>query len=116
MFPASDGAGNKMPENCYFEAHIGCIITPEEKYKLEEIAQLNKAHLSRNYFKKLEDGKFVSMITFRNYENIYSVFEHQLNDLKAALELEDIHFEKVITEFAVYDTKVSHDLKWLDKQ
>ena len=113
---APSEVGNKMPEDCYFEAHIGCIITPSEKHKLEEISQLHKAHLSRNFFKKLEDGKFVNMITLRNYENRFSDFEYQLDDLKAALELNDIKFEKVITEFSIYDTKVSHDFKWLEKQ
>lgn len=106
---------DEMPEDCYFEAHIGCIITPAQKIKIEELSKAFGAHLSRNYFKKLEDGKFVNMITLRRYEGYYESFECGVNSLKEALELNDIKFEKVITEFAIYDTKVSHDFKWLDK-
>ena len=114
--PAAPSAvGNKMPEDCYFEAHIGCIITPEEKHELEIIALTHKAHLSRNYFKKMEDGKFVNMITLRAYENRLTDFEYAVDLLKKDLDLFPIDYEKVIIEFAIYDTKVSHDFKWLEK-
>jgi NTP pyrophosphatase (non-canonical NTP hydrolase) len=108
--------GDKMPENCYFEAHIGCIITPEQKDKLQEIAERVGSHLSRNYFKKLPDGKFVNMITHRSYGDLYKHFDGQVEYLKGLLESNNIHFEKVITEFSIYDTNVSHDNKWLTKE
>ena len=52
---------DKMPEDCYFEAHIGCIITNEGKETLQRLAGRLDSHLSRNFFKKLEDGKFINM-------------------------------------------------------
>lgn len=112
--PVNDG--DKMPENCYYEAHIGCVITPEQKDKLQEIAERVGSHLSRNFFKKLENGKFVNMITHRNYGDLYKHFEGQVNYLKDLLDDAKIEYEKVITEFSVYDTKVSHDSKWLTNQ
>ena len=105
-----------MPGDCYFEAHIGCIITPEEKSKLANIADGNDCHMSRNFFKKMEDGKFVNMITYRKYDGTYDDFIKTVESIKGVLKFHDIHFEKVITEFAIYDTKVSHDFLWLEKK
>jgi len=35
-YPASPKeTSDKMPEDCYFESHIGCVITPEQKDILE---------------------------------------------------------------------------------
>jgi hypothetical protein len=107
--------GDKMPEDCYFEAHIGCIIYPEQKEKLLECSIFHGAHISRNYFKKLEDGRFVNMITLRDYDCIWNTFERMVESLKNSLTVDGIDFEKVITEFSIYDTKVSHDFKWLEK-
>jgi NTP pyrophosphatase (non-canonical NTP hydrolase) len=107
--------GDKMPEDCYFEAHIGCIITPEEKPLLEHNTKKFGAHLSRNFFKKIEGGKFVNMLTLRESDVTYDQFEKHLEAIKARLVEENIEFEKVITEFSIYDTKVSHDFKWVEK-
>lgn len=107
---------DKMPGDCYFEAHIGCIITLEDKSKLAEIAKNNDAHMSRNFFKKIEDNKFVNMITFRRYDGTYDEFKKHVEVIKNILKENNIEFEKVITEFAIYDTKVSHDFLWIDNK
>jgi NTP pyrophosphatase (non-canonical NTP hydrolase) len=104
--------GEEMPGGCYFEAHIGCIISPEQKDTLQDVANMYGAHLSRNFFKKLDEGKFINMITLRSYDYIYSDFESEVTGLKGDLKTFDIEYEKVITEFAIYDTKVSHDFLW----
>ena len=108
--------GEAMPGDCYFEAHIGCIITPMEKPKLIKVAMETDAHISKNFFKKIEDGKCVNMITLRNYDTHNSAFKNQVDELKAKLDKEEIDYEKVIIEFAIYDTKVSHDFLWLEQQ
>ena len=114
---APSSYGDKMPNDCYFEAHVGCIVSPLDKLKLKTYTDKNDLlHLSRNAFKKLEDGKFVNMITFRRYDTHFSVFEGQLNSYLADLDMMDIEYEKVITEFAIYDTKVSHDFLWLEEK
>ena len=105
-----------MPEHCYFEAHINCVITEAERDTLRAIAVCHNSHLSKNFFKKLEDGKFVNMITNREYSGTYESFMNNLELLKADLKINNIQFEKVITEFSIYDTKVSHDFKWLNKE
>jgi hypothetical protein len=108
--------GDKMPEDCYFEAHIGCLIKPELKPSLERIANRHNAHLSRNFFKKLEDGKFVNMITLRSTGGVFENFEARLDELKKDLDENKFQYEKVITEFSIYDTNVSHDYKWLEEK
>ncbi|MDG1949251.1 MAG: hypothetical protein P8J32_00300 [bacterium] len=108
--------GEAMPGDCYFEAHIGCIITPMEKDKLIDVAKESGAHISKNFFKKMEDGKFVNMITLRDYETHNSAFKFQVEELKTKLDKEGIDYEKVIIEFAIYDTKVSHDFLWLEQE
>lgn len=107
-----------MPKDCYFEAHIGCIISKVEKEKLQCIANSTDSHLSRNFFKKLEDGKFINMITYRMYSGVgvtLDMFNNKVEYIKKELKRFDIEFEKVITEFSIYDTKVSHDFNWLNK-
>lgn len=106
-------SGDKMPKNCYFEAHIGCIISEEQKEQLNFITKSHNAHLSRNAFKKLEDGKFVNMVTLRNYGGTKNDFDCDVKTLSSKLKSNKISFEKIITEFCIYDTKVSHDYLWL---
>lgn len=108
--------GDQMPKDCYFEAHIGCLIDVTDKEALANVAKNNDAHLSRNFFKKLEDGKFVNMITLRKYNGTYDDFLWHLENLKDNLNDNGFEFEKVITEFSIYDTKVSHDYQWLEKK
>jgi len=39
-----------------------------------------------------------------------------VESIKGVLNYKEIKFDKVITEFAIYDTKVSHDFLWLEKK
>lgn len=105
--------GDIMPENCYFEAHVGCIISSEEKDKLNELAKIAGAHLSKNAFKNADGGRFVNMVTLRNYACTSKEFILEVDDFTTLLKGRDIEFEKVETEFCLYDTKVSHDNLWL---
>jgi len=108
--------GDKMPEDCYFEAHVGCIIFDHEEAKLSRVIDDLDVHLSKNFFKKKEDGRLVKMITMRKYNGLYDDFIVELDRLKSRLSANNIDFEKVITEFSIYDTKVSHDFKWLENK
>lgn len=104
---------DKMPKDCYFEAHIGCMVSIEEKAKLKKVGDMFGAHLSKNAFKKIDNGKFINMITLRNYNCTNKQFESEVESLKNILTCSGFLFEKVIVEFALYDTKVSHDYIWL---
>lgn len=114
--PAAPTGDGKMPEGCYFEAYINCIVDEDSDRTLKSIikAFVPTVHLSKNYFKKLEDGRFVRMVTLRLNNCNYECFEAKLNDLKNILK-SNIEFNKIVTEFAIYDTKISHDDKWIQK-
>ncbi len=105
----------KMPKDCYFESHIGVKIYDDdvdEKKELEKYFKDSEIHISRNFFKKY-DGYFILMMTYRNYDCTLEWFENKIETLKSKLVRYGFEYEKVIIEFSVFDTKVSHDLEWL---
>ena len=121
--------GEPIPNGCYFESHIGVIITPDRKEDLQEFVDgLNArctsagrvelggtAKLSRNFFKKMEDGKFINMITYRNNMTSTKKFQDEVKQIENSLNhwANNFEYEKVEVEYAVYDTNVTHDAKWI---
>ena len=120
--------GEPIPNGCYFESHIGVVILPEEKEALQEFVQgLNDrcteagiieiggtCKLSQNFFKKSKDGsKFVNMLTYRDNMTCRKDFERGVEAIKWSLEKCGFEFEKVEVEYALYDTNVNHDSKWI---
>ena len=111
---------DKMPENCYFECHIPVSISKEEKYLLLNTIKKNedlfsgKIKLSKNFFKKEVDGKLINMITYRSYVASKEFFLKEIDNLKSILNESGFNFNKVETEFAIYDTNISHDYKWMN--
>lgn len=120
--------GEPIPNGCYFESHIGVVITPDEKELLQEFVEgLNNGcteagrieiggtcKLSQNFFKKSKDGsKFVNMLTYRDNMTCRKDFEHGVEAIKWSLDKCGFEFEKVEVEYALYDTNVNHDSKWI---
>ncbi len=120
--------GEAIPNGCYFESHIGVVISPDEKESLQEFVQgLNDrcteagvinlggtCKLSQNFFKKSKDGsKFVNMLTYRDNMTCRKDFEHGVDAIKWSLDKCGFDFEKVEVEYALYDTNVNHDSKWI---
>lgn len=120
--------GEPIPNGCYFESHIGVVISPDEKEALQEFVQgLNDrcteagrieiggtCKLSQNFFKKSKDGsKFVNMLTYRDNMTCREDFEHGVDAIKWSLQKCGFDFEKVEVEYALYDTNVNHDSKWI---
>ena len=120
--------GEPIPNGCYFESHIGVVITPDQKQELQKfVEELNSGctkagrielggtcKLSQNFFKKSKDGsKFVNMLTYRDNMTCREDFEHDVDAIKWSLEEFDFYFEKVEVEYALYDTNVNHDSKWI---
>ena len=105
---------SKMQKDCYFESHIGVKI--HNSNDLERLKSLCKSynyqlHLSKNFFKKNLDGSYIIMITLRNYDCVLESFQSDVEDLKKCLSCDGFEYEKVIIEFSVYDSKISHDLE-----
>jgi len=117
-----------IPNGCYFESHIGVVITPDEKQELNNFVEaLNTgledtgvggvAKLSQNFFKKSNDGsKFINMITYRNNVCGYNTFKDEVEMIKESLISSEFIYEKVEVEYAIYDTNVTHDDVWLKEK
>lgn len=117
--------GKEIPNGCYFESHLGVVIKPEEKERLNEFVKytLTDSHLielsgtaklSQNFFKKSKDGSsFINMLTYRSNMCGSPKFKLEVEGIKHLLEEEGFEFEKVEVEYAVYDTNVTHDAKWI---
>ncbi len=117
--------GKEIPNGCYFESHIGVVIRPDEKEDLNtfirstltnsQLIELSgTAKLSQNFFKKSKDGsKFVNMLTYRSNMCGSPKFKLEVEGIKHLLKEEGFGFEKVEVEYAVYDTNVTHDSKWI---
>ena len=86
----------------------------ERMHQLTTIAEANDCHLSTNAFKTFDDGSFTIMMTYRSYDKMYEDFESKLSYIKNSLALSAFNIEKEIVEFSIYDTKISHDQKWLE--
>jgi len=116
--PSVKNARYDMPQDCYFETHIGVNLppsTPNATNALSGIADVHSAHLSRNAFKEFEDGSTVQMVTLRKYDGTYEQFQEQAKRLRDDI-TKFYKIDNVVTEFSVYDTKVSHDAAWINKQ
>jgi NTP pyrophosphatase (non-canonical NTP hydrolase) len=117
--------GKEIPNGCYFESHIGVTIYPDQKEELNDFVKstLTNGHLielsgtaklSQNFFKKSKDGsKFVNMLTYRSNICGSPKFKLEVEGIKQLLQEEGFEFEKVEVEYAVYDTNVTHDAKWI---
>lgn len=124
--------GEPIPNGCYFESHIGVLVTKETKPDLEELVDfLNEsicelsgtAKLSKNFFKKTEDGRFVNMLTYRSNMANAKEFEAEVRSIERIISgkndwsmldgFRSFEYEKVEIEYAVYDTNVTHDAKWI---
>lgn len=105
-----------MPDDCYFETHISVYIPNEiSRDKITELGEVAKgynAHLSRNAFKKVENG-FTQMVTLRWYSGTYEKFQEQAADLRESLRRTGFDIGNVVTEFSIYDTRITHDAEWI---
>lgn len=111
--PSASGRTTIMPKDCYFETHIGVLVPNNGSISLlNEVAKRHKAHMSRNAFKNHSDGSCTQMITYRRYDGTYEDFEVEAKALENQI-TKLFNIDKRITEFSVYDTKVSHDSAWL---
>lgn len=105
-----------MPDGSYFETHIPMtLIRPEFMDVLEEFIRRNKVHLSRNAFKKQEDGHLVFMLTYRSTDSYNKFYTTKSRFIEKFVEsFGDVAvLRPAITEFILLDTKQSHDDRWL---
>jgi NTP pyrophosphatase (non-canonical NTP hydrolase) len=113
--------GKEIPNDCYFESHIGVVISESQKENLSIFVNSLKskldlsgtARLSRNFFKKSKDGRFINMLTYRSNICGSIKFKLEVEGIKHMLEENCFDYEKVEVEYAVYDTNVNEDAQWI---
>jgi len=111
--PSEETAIKAMPKDCYFECHFNIHVeTDAHKEEVHRIAEMFDAHLSRNAFKITQSG-YNQMMTHRVYDGTREDFAREVKMIAQEIEDSDLTLEKVIQEFSIYDTKVSHDAGWL---
>jgi hypothetical protein len=118
--PSDQDALPEMPKDCYFESHIAVIVDdPATRSKIDLYCLENNLHASRNAFKHYGDGSYKLMLTHRAYEGTQEQFKAVLAGyVRHLLCIKNSHGElltidKVITEFSLFDSKISHDQAWL---
>lgn len=105
----------EAPEDTYFESHVRVVTTKDRKDDLIDIAKRRNAHLSRNWFKKINDDEYIIMLTLREYYETREGFEVLVHNLIEDLVIENFVVDKSEIEFALYDTKTDHDSTWISK-
>jgi hypothetical protein len=97
----------------YFESHLRIVTTEDKRNDLVQIAKLEGAHLSRNYFKKLSESEYIAMMTLRHYGTTSNQFELDVKKLHKILTNVGFIVDKVEIEYAIYDSNMDHDKIWL---
>jgi NTP pyrophosphatase (non-canonical NTP hydrolase) len=111
--PSNEQMEPFMPKDCYFETHMGVLVTKHTQSKLRCVAEEHNSHLSKNIFKINDNGSYVQMVTYRKYDGVVEEFNEFADKLYDAIINNGFEIDKIITEFAIYDTKNSHDFNWL---
>jgi NTP pyrophosphatase (non-canonical NTP hydrolase) len=113
--PNADSHVHDMPKDCYFEAHLGLVITDgSDMDALKQFCEHYKLHLSKNAFKRYENGNYTQMATLRMYTGYADDFVKTANRIRNQFVEAGFDVEKLITEFSLYDTRMSHDAQWLN--
>lgn len=102
-----------LDPNFYYECHIEIETDNEGLSKLEKIAKKYNCHLSKNAFKKLNNGKFINMMTYRNYEKHYEDYKDELETIVNEIKIQGFKVGELDIEYAIFDTNLSHDDDWL---
>lgn len=121
--PSDKHLNPTMPKNCYFECHFAIKLAQDDLGKIDDFLndtnpdyhRKSALHKSRNIFKKNKsDGTVTQMLTLRNYDTTYESFKSNVDLIEKDIISNDFCLDKIIVEFSIYDTKVSHDKAWLE--
>jgi hypothetical protein len=106
-----DSAPNNVTE--YFEHHAKLLLPENANLtRLEQIANIHKAHLSSNAFKQLEQGFSQRFITRRGYQMTRAAAQGLFEELLKHLQLAGFTVQDSIAEFCVFDSHLELDGAW----
>lgn len=101
----------------YFESHIRLVIGDgSDLDRLVEAAQKHSAHLSRNVFRRNDDGRDERFITQRCQNCSYEKSRLQLNALFFEIRDLNITVVDIEEEYVVYDSNFALDSGWLQEE
>lgn len=119
--PSRKNGVSIMPPGGYFECHLNVIVDAQNASevvtsleRLKELAHDWDGHLSSNAFKTLSPTTFTHMLTLRSYMGTREQFEARRDSCITDVAAMGFKLEKVITEFSLFDSRVSHDTAWLE--
>lgn len=101
-----------VPQGTYFESHVPIQIRENERPALQALAHDLGFHLSRNAFKLRDDGTSIVMMTARSYDQLYEAFLYTVEKAKIRIVKAGFAVEKTLIEYAIWDTKITHDAEW----
>jgi len=105
----------KHTDQTYFESHIQFAISSQDEHDvLASLCKTYKLHLSRNKFKEAKDGTYIQMTTFRSADMPIEDFKNHCDQVVHAAETFGLKLHKQpMVEFAIFDSNVAHDNKWV---
>lgn len=113
--PISDIEARKLSKSNYFEFHIKAILPDLESVPvLRKYCFKHDAHLSKNTFKKLIDGKQERFITMRVYGVGYKSAQTQFDNLITLLKYKGFKLSQQQREYTVYDSNLKLDAGWIN--
>lgn len=107
--------GKKHTSETYFESHMQFEISSQAEHDiLSSLCKIYNMHLSRNKFKESVNGKYVQMVTFRSAAMPIETFKQHCDQVVHASETFGLKLnKKPYVEFAIFDSNVAHDNKWV---
>lgn len=100
-------------KNQYFESHIRVITHEDQILGLRKLVA-DKAHVSRNIFKKLDNNEVQILLTIRKNINQYEPFKTEVDKIMDLLDSKNFKTDKLEVEFVIFDSNKNHDNKWLN--
>lgn len=104
-----------MPPGCYFETHFVVVMDEARIGELAEIETTDTDYIvrfSRNTSKQVEPGKYKGIVTGRGTLPRTS-YQSRVSVTRLRLQHAGMEILEEMTEFAVYDTAVQHDDRWI---
>jgi len=100
----------------YFEAHLAVTCAIGDRERLSGIARELGLHLSRNVLKDRGDGTGVVMATDRSGETTYEAFRSRAEACRETIRAAGYPVDKLIVEYAIFDSRETQDAAWLGKR
>lgn len=112
--PAAPSRANSlvMPASGYFEAHFPLDVPVETKQTVVKLCEAIGLAVAENRLKSTHETERL-IVTQRSYEGTSESFSEAVEKTKSLMFEAGLSLGAEQVEFAVYDTNVKHDEKWL---